>query len=406
MKRIIIISIVSLLIASGINIKAQDKPAEYLGLPGDNLNLYAVMELFQKSATLEDFERNLNDENSRINNLDLNGDGLIDYISVNDYVDGDVHTIVLSVPLNRNEKQDVAVFTVQRFRNGPVQIQLIGDDELYGKNYIIEPIYDDNAVKTPNPGYTGNNPNINVVRTTTLEIAAWPLIGFIYRPDYRIWHSSWYWGYYPPYWHPWRPFFWDYYYGYYHNWYPDYYRHYRHWDQPRYIRYNDFYYSNLRSHSREVNVRITEGNYKATYSHPEQRRDGEALYTKLHSDRSSVSGPASDRRSVNTNQNRTNVSAGQNEGNSRRSVSTVNRRSSNTSSGQNAATSRRSSGTGNVSSKPEPTQRKETVKSSSEKPEKSIKKSDRKSEKKRKSETSVKKDEKNKESETEKSRRK
>ncbi|HOF21010.1 MAG TPA: hypothetical protein PLO24_07130, partial [Bacteroidales bacterium] len=151
MKKLIFTPILALLIAAGTTASAQDFPEEYLGLPGDNLNLYAVMKLFQESETLEGFERSLNDENSRINNLDLNGDNLIDYITVHDYVDGDVHTIVLRVALSRNEFQDVAVFTVQKFRDGSVNIQLVGDEALYGKNYIIEPIYNE----TPNPGYTG-----------------------------------------------------------------------------------------------------------------------------------------------------------------------------------------------------------------------------------------------------------
>ena len=120
MKKFIITSILAALVTAGPAVMAQDIPDEYLGLPGDNLNLYAVMNLFQESQTLEDFERNLNDANSRINNLDLNGDNLVDYITVNDYVDGNVHNIVLRVALNRNETQDVAVFTVQRFRNGSV----------------------------------------------------------------------------------------------------------------------------------------------------------------------------------------------------------------------------------------------------------------------------------------------
>ena len=137
MKKFIITSILAVLTAAMTMIKAQDRPDEYLGLPGDNLNLYAVMKLFQESETIEGFERSLNDENSRINNLDLNGDNYIDYITVSDYVDGDVHTIVLRAALNKNDYQDLAVFTVQRFRNGSVQIQLIGDETLYGRNYII-----------------------------------------------------------------------------------------------------------------------------------------------------------------------------------------------------------------------------------------------------------------------------
>ena len=37
---------------------APNSPDEYLGLPGDNLNLYAVMNLFQRSQTLEGFSKN------------------------------------------------------------------------------------------------------------------------------------------------------------------------------------------------------------------------------------------------------------------------------------------------------------------------------------------------------------
>ncbi len=56
------------------------------------------------------------------------------------------------------------------------------------------------------------------------------MVRFIFLPTYTVWHSSWYWGYYPSYWHPWRPFYWHYYYGYHYNWYNDYYGHYRRWD--------------------------------------------------------------------------------------------------------------------------------------------------------------------------------
>src|ERR1035437_3832317 len=124
MKKFIIICILAALFAAGTTLMAQDKQEDYLGLPGDNLNLYAVMKLFQDSKTLEEFEKNLNDPNSNINNLDLNGDNLVDYIKVIDNVNGDVHNIVLQDAVSPRENQDVAVITVQRFQNGQVQIQL------------------------------------------------------------------------------------------------------------------------------------------------------------------------------------------------------------------------------------------------------------------------------------------
>ncbi|MCJ7819966.1 MAG: hypothetical protein MUP53_02085, partial [Bacteroidales bacterium] len=348
MKKFLVTSIIAAMIAAGSSLRAQNQPDEYLGLPGDNLNLFAVMKLFQESETLEGFERSLNDENSRINNLDLNGDNYIDYIRVLDYVDGDVHTIVLQVALDRNNNQDVAVFTVQRFRNGSVQIQLIGDEVLYGNNYIIEPIFDE----TPNPGYIGraNRQNVTVIRTTPVQIAAWPVIRFIYLPNYVVWRSSWYWDYYPPYWSPWRPYYWHYYYGYHYNWHSHYYGHYRHWNHYRYARYNDYYYRNVRVFSPVVNVNIRSGNYKTTYSRPEQRRDGEALFAKTHPEQykrsSEIStGNNTGRRSVSQSASER-QSAGTSVSTTRRSTGTVtNKSGTNTSAGQNTGTERRSTTT-------------------------------------------------------------
>lgn len=293
MKTLIATSVLAALLASGVAVMAQEQNDDYLGLPGDNLNLYAVMTLFQESKTLEEFERNLNDENSRINNLDLNGDNLIDYINVFDNVNGNVHNIVLQVAVNKRERQDIAVFTVDRDNKGNVLIQLTGDEELYGKNYIIEPVFDDSVYgQTPNPGYTGNAATINgrkitVVRTTTYEIATWPIITYIYLPDYVTWRSSWYWGYYPEYWNPWRPYYWHYYYGYHYHWYDHYYGHYRRWDHHRHDYWNDYYYHPHHSHSTYVSVNIRDGHYKSTYSHPDERKKGEALYSSTYRDNNS-----------------------------------------------------------------------------------------------------------------------
>jgi hypothetical protein len=284
MKKLVIVSIIALLTAGWSIARAQEFPEEYLGLPGDNLNLYAVMKLFQESETLEGFERSLNDENSRINNLDLNGDNLVDYLMVKDYPDGDIHTIVLRAALGRNETQDVAVFTVQRFNNGAVEIQLVGDEALYGKNYIIEPVYAESN-ETPNPGYMGNGvpaKKVKVVRTTTYEVAAWPVVRYIYMPSYVTWRSSWYWGYYPSYWNPWRPFYWHAYYGYHYHWHHHYYAYYRPWHHYRVPHYRTVYYTSVRTYSPTVVVNINNGNFRNTYSRPDTRREGEKLYQRTH----------------------------------------------------------------------------------------------------------------------------
>jgi hypothetical protein len=342
MKKYIYIPVLVILLTAFTTIRAQDQQKEYLGLPGDNLNLYAVMKLFQESETLEGFERSLNDENSRINNLDLNGDGYVDYIRVIDNVDRNAHYIVLQVAVNGRENQDVAVFTVIQKGDGRVDIQLIGDEALYGKNYIVEPIIDE----TPNPGYLGSTPTIDgqrvtVNRTTTFEIAAWPLVRFIFLPTYVAWHSPWYFSYYPSYWRPWNPFSWDYYYGYQYNYYPYYYGHYRNWNEYRYPEYHNYYYGSRRSYSPYVDNRIHEGYYKKTYSHPEQRREGSAMYYNTHPNentRGNTSGGTSVRRSASEN------------GTGRQSTTTkTNRRLTNTGTYQKSTTTnteRRSTTTG------------------------------------------------------------
>lgn len=169
MKKLLSLPMLALLTTLFFPALADNEPKEYLGLPGDNLNLFAVMDVFQNSETLEGFERSLNDPETIVNNLDLNGDNQVDYIMVEDYPEDNIHNIVMRVALSKTETQDVAVFVVEKIKDGSVQIQLIGDEALYGKDYIIEPNYDE----TPNPGYIGNVNQTNqvveevtVVRTT------------------------------------------------------------------------------------------------------------------------------------------------------------------------------------------------------------------------------------------------
>jgi len=290
MKRFKSITSLLSLIFLGLTVLAQDNTNERLNLPGDNLNLYAVMDLFRESETLEGFEKDLNAEESKINNLDLNNDDQIDYIRVIDNVEGDAHTIVLQVAVNQKENQDVAVFTVQKDNNNQVQVQLIGDEELYGKNYIIEPNYADEAsVSTPNPGYAGNSntaqkEKVVATKTTYVEVASWPVITYIYVPTYSVWRSPWYWGYYPSYWNPWRPYYWDYYYGYHSHYHSHYYGYYRHSYYNRYPHYNDHYYHGHRAYSNTVYQHRQSGMYKNTYSRPETREQGSADFNKKYPD--------------------------------------------------------------------------------------------------------------------------
>ena len=268
-----------------------------LGLPGDNLNLYAVLRIFQESPTLEDFEKKLNAQESRINNLDLNGDGKIDYIRVIDHVTNNVHDIVLQIPVTGSESQDVAVIQVEKSAENPARVQIIGDEALYGKNYIIEPNYDPASEKvqgvTPNPGYIGTSSDttlsldgktVVINNTTQAEVAQWPVIRYIYLPDYRPWFSPWHYAYYPPWWHPWRPFFWHFYWGYHYNDYFYYYGHYRRWHYYRNEPIRNQYYRSVRATSTMVLERKRQGAFQKTYARPEMRQVGVTRYNKMHRD--------------------------------------------------------------------------------------------------------------------------
>jgi hypothetical protein len=216
-----------------------------LGLPGDNLNLYGVLNIFQKSPTLEDFETRLNSPDSKVNNLDLNGDGQIDYIHVIDNMNGAIHDIVLRVDVNQNETQDVAVIEVERDANNQVHVQIVGDEALYGKDYIVEP-----QQSTPNPGYQGT---VEVNRTYYAP-AAWPIMGFMFAPAYVMWRSPYYWGYYPHFWHPWSPIGYSVYYGYHR----DYYHYYR----------RTYVYSSPAAHAFYAPHRVSSVYVRQTYPAP------------------------------------------------------------------------------------------------------------------------------------------
>lgn len=242
---------------------------EALDLPGDNLNLYAVLDVFQKSKTLEDFEKAINDEEGKINNLDLNNDNIIDYIQVVSEKKGDSFFVVLQVAVSSSEKQDVAVVEVTKDKKGQVLVQIIGDEELYGKNYVVEPAEVAKVSGTPNPGYKGegtviinNNTTNNYNTNSGTTVSAWPVVIYMFSPLFIPWHSPWYWGYYPPYWRPWRPVYYHSYWGYHSHYYGNNYYH-----RTVIVRNpgHAMYYSNRRTTSVVVRNNRVNGNYRATY---------------------------------------------------------------------------------------------------------------------------------------------
>ena len=71
------------------------------GLPGDQFSLEAALDLFKNSADLESFETTLNLKDKQVNNLDLAGNGEVEYMRVVDYTEGDAHDIVLQIEMGK-----------------------------------------------------------------------------------------------------------------------------------------------------------------------------------------------------------------------------------------------------------------------------------------------------------------
>jgi hypothetical protein len=175
---------------------SQEDTTSLLGLPGDNLDLYAVLTLFQKSKTIEAFEKSLNDEKEKINNLDLNLDKKIDFIKVVTKKKDDSYTFILQVDVTKDETQDVAVILLDKDKDKKVSLQIVGDEELYGKDYVVEP--KGNSSVTPNPAYKGENPvTVTVPATTTVVVESAPIVQYVYSPVYVPYTPPYHYGYYP-----------------------------------------------------------------------------------------------------------------------------------------------------------------------------------------------------------------
>lgn len=258
--------------------------SDSLGLPGDNLDLYGVLDLFKKSENPEEFEKKLNSSETKLNNLDLNGDGETDYIRVIDRTENNLHALVLQIPVNEDESQDVAVIEIEKKEDGTAHLQIVGDEELYGKNYIIEPKDEASRANTSPTAPSSSQAQQSTTTTTTttekvttpppppviVNVWGWPSVRYVYGPAYAPWVSPWRWRYYPPYWRPWRPVYWH---TYHHHWHP-YWGHYHRAPMYRVPRAHDMYYGH-RVVSRSVYERRSAPPGAAPAPHPRPRRNAE-----------------------------------------------------------------------------------------------------------------------------------
>jgi hypothetical protein len=139
-----------------------------------SLDLRVVAKLFAEASTTEHFENMLNNPDSAFSNLDLNGDNQIDYLRVVEAGAADNKLIVIQAVLAKDIYQDVASIYIEKdTTTQEVSVQIIGDEYIYGTNYIIEPVY--------------------VYRPV--------IYNWFWSPRWYCWESPWYWGYWPNWWY-------------------------------------------------------------------------------------------------------------------------------------------------------------------------------------------------------------
>lgn len=183
------------------------------GLPGDHFSLQGALEMFKKASSPEEFEKLLNTADIHVNNLDLNGDGEVDYVRVIDKMDKDVHAFVLQVPVSESENQDIAVIELEKIGEDSAVVQIIGDEDIYGKQTIVEPkgeqeSEDEEEGEGRGPSAGSWHKAYTPTPIVVVNVWAWPSVRFVYAPAYRVWVSPWRWRVYPAWWHPWRPLAW------------------------------------------------------------------------------------------------------------------------------------------------------------------------------------------------------
>lgn len=142
----------------------------------DGLDLKAVGSLLKKAKNAQEFEKLLNDPAQGVNNMDLNGDGKVDYINVTEYGNDKVKGFSLTTQPDAGETQEIATIEIEKTSDNQADVRINGNEQIYGSN-----------------GYYRSHIGIGEIL----------LMGYLFRP-HSYYMSPWHYGYYPGYYHPYR----------------------------------------------------------------------------------------------------------------------------------------------------------------------------------------------------------
>ena len=139
-------------------------------LASEGLDLQAIGAYLEKVENAEQLERALNNPDTGLNNLDLDGNDSTDVITVEEEQDGQIRIFALSTEVQKGEVQHLADINIEKVGD-KAQVEVHGNKQVYGSGHYYHSSYH------IHPG----------------SFWFW---AFMARP---MWHSPWYWGYHSPY---------------------------------------------------------------------------------------------------------------------------------------------------------------------------------------------------------------
>jgi hypothetical protein len=114
-----------------VNVTSVQIPAN----AGEGLDLRAVGELIKTARDAEALERQINDASTGLNNLDLDSDGEVDYISVEEFGGGNSRGFMLIAKLNDGREQEVATIDIEKSTDSDADLEIRGNERVYGSNH-------------------------------------------------------------------------------------------------------------------------------------------------------------------------------------------------------------------------------------------------------------------------------
>jgi len=105
----------------------------------DNFDLQAVTDVAIHSKNAQELERKLNKAGNKYNNLDLDMNGVLDFIHVTEINNHAGRGFSLSVEVTQGEVQELAFIQFEQVANSrSIYVETIGNSQIYGQNYFCQ----------------------------------------------------------------------------------------------------------------------------------------------------------------------------------------------------------------------------------------------------------------------------